>query len=186
MSKKINKVDMNKYNEFHEKHSEADLQVQFKKLTSIKEEIERKLNEVRTKMYEQGVSEKVNPYIHKWVKISGTMSSDEYENEKERPQYRIFYVEGFDSWMGGDCVYLKISNLVTFTQSKPDKEITVKFGGDNLNEYRIEDINHMKILTKEQADRELTKISTLMFKNFAKIIKSDRLENYHVKKANKN
>ena len=186
MSKKINKVDMNKYNEFHEKHSEADLQVQFKKLTSMKEEIERQLNGVRTKLYEQGVSEKVNPYIHKWVKIPGTMSSDEYENEKERPQYRIFYVEGFDSWMGGDCVYLKISNLVTFTQSKPDKEITVKFGGDNLNEYRIEDINHMKILTKEQADRELTKISTLMFKNFAKIIKSDRLENYHVKKANKN
>ena len=114
------------------------------------------------------------------------MSTDEYENEKERPQYRIFYVEGFNSWMGGDCVYLKISNLVTFTQSKPDKEITVKFGGDNLNEYRIDDINHLKVLTKEQADRELTKLSTLMFKNFAKIFKSDKLEHYYVKKTNKN
>ena len=186
MAKKINKVDMNKYNEFHEKHSEADLQVQFNKLTSMKEELERQLNEVRSKLYEQGVSEKVNPYIHKWVKIPGTMSTDEYENEKERPQYRIFYVEGFNSWMGGDCVYLKISNLVTFTQSKPDKEITVKFGGYKLDEYRIDDIKHLKILTKEQADRELTKISTLMFKNFAKVIKSDELENYHVKKANKN
>ena len=186
MVKKINKVDVNKYNEFHEKHSEADLQEQFKKLTSMKEELERQLNEVRTKLYEKGVSEKMNPYIHKWVKIPGTMSTDEYENEKERPQYRIFYVEGFNSWMGGDCVYLKISNLVTFTQSKPDKEITVKLGGYDLNAYRIDDINHLKVLTKEQAERELTKISTLMFKNFAKIIKSDELENYHVKKANKN
>lgn len=186
MAKKINKVDVNKYNEFHEKHSEADLQAQFKKLTSLKDEVERQLNAVRTKLYEKGVSEKINPYIHKWVKIPDTMCMDEYENEKERPQYRIFYVEGFNSWMGGDCVYLKISNLVTFTQSKPDKEITVKFGGDNLNEYRIDDINHLKVLTKEQAERELTKISTLMFKNFAKVIKSDELENYHVKKANKN
>ena len=186
MTKKINKVDMNKYNEFHEKHSEVDLQAQFKKLTSLKDEVERQLNAVRTKLYEKGVSEKMNPYLHKWVKIPGTMCMDEYENEKERPQYRIFYVEGFNSWMGGDCVYLKISNLVTFTQSKPDKEISVKFGGDNLNEYRIDDINHLKVLTKEQADRELTKISTLMFKNFAKIIKSDELENYHVKKADKN
>ena len=186
MVKKINKVDVNKYNEFHEKHAEVDLQEQFKKLTSMKEELERQLNEVRTKLYEKGVSEKMNPYIHKWVKIPGTMSTDEYENEKERPQYRIFYVEGFNSWMGGDCVYLKISNLVTFTQSKPDKEITVKLGGYDLNAYRIDDINHLKVLTKEQAERELTKISTLMFKNFAKIIKSDELENYHVKKANKN
>lgn len=186
MAKKINKVDVNKYNEFHEKHSEADLQAQFKKLTSMKEEVERQLNEVRTKLYEQGVSEKMNPYIHKWVKIPGTMSTDEYKNEKERPQYRIFYVEGFDSWMGGDCVYLKISNLVTFTQSKPDKEITVKFGGDNLNDYRIDDINHLKILTKEQADRELTKICSLMHNNFAKIFKSDKLEHYYVKKTNKN
>ena len=186
MTKKINKVDMNKYNEFHEKHSELDLQARFEKLTARKTEIERQLNEVRTKLYEQGVSEKVNPYIHKWVKIPGTMSTDEYENEKERPQYRIFYVEGLKSWMGGDCVYLKISNLITFTQSKPDKEITVKFGGYNLNEYRIDDINHLKILTKEQADRELLKISTLMFRNFAKVIKSDKLENYRVKKANKN
>lgn len=186
MAKKINKVDVNKYNEFHEKHSEADLHEQFKKLTSMKEEVERQLNDVRTKLYEKGVSEKMNPYIHKWVKIPGTMSTDEYENEKERPQYRIFYVEGFNSWMGGDCVYLKISNLVTVTQSKPDKEITVKFGGYNLNEYRIDDINHLKVLTKDQADRELSKISTLMFNNFAKIIKSDRLENYYVKKANKN
>ena len=187
MAKKINKVDVNKYNEFHEKHAEADLQAQFKKLTSLKDEVERQLNEVRTKLYEQGVSEKVNPYIHKWVKIPGTMSTDEYEHEKECPQYRIFYVEGFKSWMGGDCVYLKISNLVTFIQSKPDKEITVKFGGSyNLDEYRIDDIKHLKILTKEQTERELTKISTLMFKNFAKVIKSDELENYHVKKANKN
>lgn len=186
MSKKINKVNMDKYNEFHEKHSESDLQTQFNKLKAIKEEVEHKLNEVRTKMYEQGVSEKINPYIHKWVKIPGTMYTDEYENEKERPQYRIFYVEGFDSWMGGDSVYLKISNLVTFTQSKPDKEITVKFGGDNLNEYHIDDINHLKILTKEQAERELAKICNLMHTNFAKIFKSDKLENYHVKKANKN
>lgn len=186
MTKKINKVDVNKYNEFHEKHAEADLQAQFKKLTSMKEEIQRQLNEVRTKLYEQSVSEKVNPYIHKWVKIPGTMSTDEYEDEKERPQYRIFYIEDFTGWMGGDCAYFKISNLVTFTQSKPDKEITVKFGDDNLNKYRIDDITHLKILTKEQAERELTKISTLMFKNFAKIIKSDELENYHVKKANKN
>lgn len=193
MAKKINKVDVNKYNEFHELHAakeqfntDYDLQAQFKKLTSMKEELDRQLNEVRTKLYEQGVSEKVNPYIHKWVKIPGTMSTDEYENEKECPQYRIFYVEGFKNWMGGDCVYLKISNLITFTQSKPDKEITVKFGGYNLGEYRIDDINHLKVLTKEQAERELTKISTLMFKNFAKVIKSDELENYHVKKANKN
>lgn len=186
MAKKINKVDMNKYNEFHEKHAEVDLQAQFKKLTLMKEELERQLNEVRAKLYEQGVSEKVNPYIHKWVKIPGTMSTDEYENEKERPQYRIFYVEGFNSWMGGDCVYLKISNLVTFTQSKPDKEITIKFGGDNLNEYRIDDINHLKVLTKEQADHELAKICSMMHTNFAKIFKSDELENYHVKKANKN
>lgn len=186
MVKKINKVDVNKYNEFHEKHAEVDLQAQFKKLTSMKEELERQLNDVCTKLYEKGVSEKMNPYIHKWVKIPGTMSTDEYENEKERPQYRIFYIEGVDSWMGGDCVYLKISNLVTFTQSKPDKEITVKFGGYNLNEYRIDDINRLKVLTKEQAERELTKISTLMFKNFAKVIKSDELENYHDKKASKN
>ena len=169
MAKKINKVDMNKYNEFHEKHSEPDLQARFEKLTAMKTEIERQLNEVRTKLYEQGVSEKVNPYIHKWVKIPGTMSTDEYENEKERPQYRIFYVEGFNSWMGGDCVYLKISNLVTFTQSKPDKEITVKFGGYNLDKYRIDDINHLKILTQEQAERELVKIRNFMDKKFHKI-----------------
>ena len=56
MAKKINKVDVNKYNEFHEKH--ADIHVQFNKLTSMKEEIERQLNEVRTKLYEQGVSER--------------------------------------------------------------------------------------------------------------------------------
>lgn len=186
MAKKINKVDVNKYNEFHEKHSEADLQAQFKKLTSLKDEVERQLNAVRTKLYEKGVSEKMNPYIHKWVKIPGTMCMDEYENEKERPQYRIFYVEGFNSWMGGDCVYLKISNLVTFTQSKPNKEIAVKFGGDNLNEYRIDDINHLKVLTKEQAEHELAKICSLMHTNFAKIFKSDKLENYNVKKANKN
>ena len=191
MKQKINKVDMKKYDEFHEKHSEPDLQARFEKLTARKTEIERQLNEVRTKLYEQGVSEKVNPYIHKWVKIPGTMSTDEYENEKECPQYRIFYVEGLKSWMGGDCVYLKISNLITFTQSKPDKEIAVKFGSvyDRLNEYRIDDINHLKVLTKEQAEKELTKISTLMFKNFAKIIKSDELEKYHVhkvKKASKN
>lgn len=184
MTKKINKVDMNKYNEFHELHAakeqfnaDFDLHVQFKKLTSMREEIERQLSEVRTKLYEQDVSEKVNPYIHKWVKIPGTMSTDEYENEKKC--YRIFYVDGFKSWVGGDCVYLKISNLVTFTQSKPDKEITVKFGGYNLNEYRIDDINRLKVLTKEQADRELTKICSLMHTNFAKIFKSDKLENYH-------
>ena len=186
MAKKINKVDVNKYNEFHEKHAEADLQAQFKKLTSLKDEVERQLNAVRTKLYEKGVSEKMNPYIHKWVKIPGTMCMDEYEYEKERPQYRIFYVEGFNSWMGGDCVYLKISNLVTFIQSKPDKEITVKFGGDNLNEYRIADINHLKGITMEQAARELTKIITLMFKNIAKIFKSDKLEHYYAKKTNKN
>ena len=189
MAKKINKVDINKYNEFHEEHFESDLQVQFNKLKAMKEEVERQLNEVRTKLYEKGVSEKMNPYIHKWVKIPGTMSTDEYENEKERPQYRIFYIEGFKSWMGGDCVYLKISNLVTFTQSKPDKEITVKFGGDNLNEYRIDDINHLKVLTKEQADRELSKICTIMFNYFAKVIKSNELVKYHVhkvKKASKN
>lgn len=172
MKRKINKVDMKKYNEFHESHeqySEPDLQARFEKLTARKTEIERQLNEVRTKLYEQGVSEKVNPYIHKWVKIPGTMSTDEYENEKERPQYRIFYVEGFNSWMGGDCVYLKISNLVTFTQSKPDKEITVKFGGYNLDEYRIDDINHLKILTRKQAEKELVKIRNFMDKKFHKI-----------------
>ena len=169
MKQKINQVDMKKYNEFHEKHSESDLQTQFNKLKAMKEEVERQLNEVRTKLYEQGVSEKVNPYIHKWVKIPGTMSTDEYENEKECPQYRIFYVEGFNNWMGGDCVYLKISNLVTFTQSKPDKEITVKFGGYNLDEYRIDDINHLKILTQEQAERELVKIRNFMDKKFHKI-----------------
>lgn len=172
MKRKINKVDMKKYNEFHESHeqySESDLQAQFKKLTSMKEELERQLNDIRTKLYEQGVSEKVNPYIHKWVKIPGTMSTDEYENEKERPQYRIFYVEGFNNWMGGDCVYLKISNLVTFTQSKPDKEITVKFGGYNLDKYRIDDINHLKVLTRKQAEKELVKIRNFMDKKFHKI-----------------
>lgn len=183
MSKKINNVDMNKYNEFHEKHSESDLQVQFNKLKAMKEEVERQLNDVRTKMYEKGVSEKMNPYIHKWVKIPGTMSTDEYENEQERPQYRIFYIDGLNSWMGGDCVYLKISNLVTFTQSKPDKEMTVKFGGDNLNEYRIDDINHLAVLTKEQVDNELLKVYDLTKKNFAKIFNSKKLEKYDVKKA---
>ena len=50
MTKKINKVDVNKYNEFHEKHAEADLQAQFKKLTSLKDEVERQLIKYQDKV----------------------------------------------------------------------------------------------------------------------------------------
>lgn len=167
MTKKINKVDVNKYNEFHEKHSEADLHAQFKQLTSKKEEIERQLNEVRTKLYEQGVSEKVNPYVNKWVKIPGTMSTDEYVDIKK--QYRIFHIDGIDQWIGGDCIYFKISDLITVTHRKEDNEECIKFGGYSLDSYRVENIANLTILTEKQVCKELDKINKIVNKRTEKI-----------------
>lgn len=187
MSKKINKVDVNKYNEIHgiahgaavfagdvwQAAQEAfnaddfDLHAQFKQLTSKKEEIERQLNEVRTKLYEQGVSEKVNPYVNKWVKIPGTMSTDEYVDIKK--QYRIFHIDGIDQWIGGDCIYFKISDLVTVTHRKEDNEECIKFGGYSLDSYRVENIANLTILTEKQVCKELDKINKIVNKRTEKI-----------------
>lgn len=167
MSKKINKVDVNKYNEFHEKHSTDDLQKQFDDLTAKKDEIEKKLNDVRSKLYDAHATEKVNPYINKWVKIPGTMSTDEYCDIKK--QYRIFHIDGIDQWIGGDCVYFKISDLVTVIRRKEDNEECIKFGGYQLDSYRIDNIANLTVLSERQVCKELDKINRIVNKRTEKI-----------------
>lgn len=167
MAKEINKVNMEKYNEFHEKHSATDLQKQFEDLTAKKEEIEKKLNVVRSKLYDVHAAKTVNPYVNKWVKIPGTMSTDEYGDIKK--QYRIFYIDGIDQWIGGDCVYFKISDLVTVTQRKEDNEESIKFGGYSLGSYRVENIANLTILSEKQVCKELDKINKIVGKRTEKI-----------------
>ena len=150
-----------------------NLNTQYEELLKQQKELNDKVNSVRDMLYKEKVNKTISPYIGKWVKIPGKTWTDEHEvyYDNSFDQYRIFHIDKFVRWCGSNEVYLKVSNLVCFSYSKEDGEYEITFGNYSSDEYKVKDINDLKVLTMSQLNKELEKIRKFANMQFDKISK---------------
>ena len=152
--------------------TEEELQRQYDECLEESVKLDKKMSEIRSKLYTAKYDVWLKPYIGHWVKLNGMSSMD--ETEKPARAYRIFHIDGAKDYVGGNSVYFKISNLVLFVSDKESGEYDVRFGDYAADSYRVNDFTCLKILTDAQAVKEIEKIQSFVSKQFDKATKSLR------------